>query len=91
MTRLDPDFRRQLEGYALATAQIHYRMPDARSLIQTFIWQDYDEAPRFPRLREFLAFWDRELEGPIHSVTLTHAHLLGPREVRVRAHEITLH
>ena len=60
--KVDPDFRRQLEGWSLATAEIYYRMPDARSLIQTYLWQDYDLAPDFPRLREFLDFWTRELD-----------------------------
>ena len=64
MTRTDPAFRKQLEGYALATAEITYRLPDAHSLLQTFVWQDYDLAPKFPELRKFLDFWSRELEGP---------------------------
>jgi len=78
-------------GYSLATAEILYRMPDARNLLQTFVWQDYDMAPRFPRLKRFLAFWEREIEGPIHSVRLAHAQLISPAEVRYRAHELTLH
>jgi uncharacterized protein Usg len=90
-TKPDPDFERQLMGYSLATAEILYRMPDARSLLQTFVWQDYDMAPDFPRLRKFLDFWDRELEGPIHSVRLAHAGLIQPAEVRYRHHELTLH
>ena len=27
-----------------------------------------DIAPRYPVLRKFLDFWDRELEGRVHSV-----------------------
>jgi len=91
MTTIDPDFRRQLDGYALATAEILYRMPDARHLLQSYLWQDYDMAPEFPKLRDFLDFWTRELDGPIHSVRLAHARLLGPREVRYFAHELTIH
>ena len=34
------DFRRQLEGYGLTTAQILYRLPDHPSLLQTYVWQD---------------------------------------------------
>ncbi|MEM8698654.1 MAG: hypothetical protein AAGF44_05750 [Pseudomonadota bacterium] len=90
MTRADTAFRRQLDGYALATAQIFYRMPDAQSLLQTYIWQDYDLAPTFPTLRKFLDFWTRELDGPIHSVELTHAHLIGPREFRLLDEEFVL-
>lgn len=89
--RVDDDFRRQLEGYALATAEITYRMPDAKTLLQTYVWQEYDLAPKFPRLLKFLHFWERELEGPLHSVRVTHETLLGPRDVAYRHHEITLH
>ena len=88
---IDPDFRRQLEGWSLATAEILYRMPDAQSLLQTYVWQDYDLAPKFPKLYKFLDFWERELDGPIHSVRVTHANLLGPRELRLRDAELTLH
>ena len=87
----DPDFIRQLEGWSLATAEIFYRMPDARSVLQTFVWQDYDLAPKFPELQKFLDFWNRELEGPIHSVRVAHARLLGPTEMRLLDGEIALH
>jgi uncharacterized protein Usg len=89
--QIDADFRRQLEGWSLATAEIYYRMPDARNILQTYVWQDYDFAPKFPQLKKFLDFWDRELEGPIHSVRLAHARLLRPAEVRMVGTEITLH
>ncbi|RME99968.1 MAG: aspartate-semialdehyde dehydrogenase, partial [Alphaproteobacteria bacterium] len=49
-----------LAGYGLTTAEILYHMPDHRSLLQSFAWQEYDLAPNFPRLREFLDFWDRK-------------------------------
>lgn len=91
MTRADPDFRRQLEGYSLATAEIYYRMPDARDVLQTFIWQEYDLAPRFPNLRRFLDFWTRELDGPIHSVRLAHARLIRPAELRYVGTELVVH
>lgn len=91
MTRIDDAFRRQLAGYSLATAEIFYRMPDARSVLQSFLWQDYDIAPRFPELRKFLDFWSRELEGPIHSVRLAHSALIRPAEFRFTDHELTIH
>lgn len=88
---VDADFRRQLDGYALATAEIYYRLPDAQSLLQSYLWQDYDMFPNFPKLAAFLDFWSRELDGPIHSVRLAHAQLLRPTEVQYRNHELMLH
>ena len=76
------DFRKQLEGYGLTTAKILYRLPDHQRLLQTFVWQDYDLFPRFPQLQKFLDFWRRELEGPLHSVTVAHTRLIKPSEIR---------
>ncbi|MGB0682541.1 MAG: Usg family protein [Magnetovibrionaceae bacterium] len=58
----------QLDGYRLTTAQIIYHRPDHPGLLQEYIWQDMDLAPKFPVLRKFLTFWEEKLDGPIHSV-----------------------
>jgi uncharacterized protein Usg len=85
------DFKRQLEGYGLTTANILYRMPDHQEMLQTFIWQEYDLAPEFPELRRFLDFWERELDGPLHSVRVAHRTLISPAEVRLVDNELRLH
>ena len=48
------DFRKQLLGYGLTTAEIVYRRPDRHRLLQTYVWQDYDLFPNFPVLKDFL-------------------------------------
>ena len=60
------DFRKQVLGYGLTTAQILYRMPDHPSLLQTYVWQNYDLFPKFPALTDFLAFWQEKLDGPLY-------------------------
>jgi len=84
-------FKKQLEGYGLTTAHILYRMPDHQSVLQTYVWQDYDLFPRFPALHKFLAFWLEKLEGPLHSVTVAHARLIKPAEIRAVDTEFRLH
>ncbi|MDR3497565.1 MAG: usg protein [Ancalomicrobiaceae bacterium] len=79
---VDADFRRQIEGYGLTTANILYRLPDHPGLLQSYLWQNYDLAPKFPELERFLDFWNRELEGPIHSVEVAHSHLVRPGDWR---------
>ena len=76
------DFACQLAGYGLTTASILYRMPDHRSILQEFIWQEYDHAPRFPELNKFLAFWCAHLDGPLYRVRVAHKALLGPAELQ---------
>ncbi|MEM8987847.1 MAG: usg protein [Pseudomonadota bacterium] len=78
----DSDFEKQLQGYVLATAHIVYRMPDHPGLLQSYIWQAYDLAPKFPELHKFLAFWTRELDGPLHSVEVAGRRLIGPGDMR---------
>ncbi|MFP3656156.1 aspartate-semialdehyde dehydrogenase, partial [Burkholderia sp. SIMBA_052] len=48
------DLERQLHGYGITTAHILYRIPDFVSVLQTYVWQDYDLAPDFPAMRKFL-------------------------------------
>jgi len=89
--RVSRDFRRQLEGYGLTTAHILYRMPDFREILQTYVWQDYDLCPNFPVLNKFLNFWLETIEGPLHSVTVAHAKLIKPAEIRAVDGEFRLH
>ena len=76
------DFRRQLEGFGLTTANILYRLPDHPAILQNYIWQQHDLHPDFPELRKFLEFWRRELDGLLHSVTVGHCRLIRPAEFR---------
>ena len=69
---------RMLMGHGLITAEILYRMPDCQTLLQTFTWQDYDLAPEFPKLHDFLDFWQEELDGPLHSVRYSHQQMIRP-------------
>ena len=88
---VSPDFLRQLAGYGLTTAEILYHLPDHPSLLQTYIWQDYDLAPAFPTLSRFLKFWRETLDGALHSVRVGHSSLIKPAEVRLVEHEMLLH
>ena len=85
------DFRRQVAGYGLTTAHILYRLPDHPSLLQTYVWQDYDLCPKFPVLQRFLAFWLEKLEGPLFSVTVAHSRLIRPAEIRAVDGEFRMH
>ena len=76
------DFRKQLLGYGLTTAEILYRRPDRKWLLQSYVWQNYDMFPKFPALRDFLAFWEEKLYGPLFSVTVAHSKLIKPAEMR---------
>lgn len=91
MPRSSTEFELQLKGYGLTTAQILYRLPDFRSVLQSFVWQQYDLAPDFPEMHRFLDFWDANLDGPIHSVRFTHRKLIGPNEWRKVDGEIVIH
>ncbi len=79
---VDFAFRRQIEGYRLATAEILYHLPDHPHVLQTFVWQDYDISPDYPVLQRFLDFWRREIEGPLHSVRVAGQKLISAAEIR---------
>jgi uncharacterized protein Usg len=76
------DFRKQVNGYGLTTAEILYRRPDHPWLLQTYVWQNYDLCPDFPELNQFLRFWEKSIEGILHTVTVAHSRLIRPSEIR---------
>ncbi len=88
---VSPQFRKQLEGYGLTTAEILYRLPDHPALLQSYIWQDYDIFPDFPVLKKFLDFWKTSLEGPLFKVTVGHDRLIRPAELKAVGAEFRLH
>ena len=77
------DFLNVLKGYSLTTAEILYRMPDYPSLLQTFLWQEYDLHPKFPKLHGFLDFWEATLEGKLYRVRVAHSRLIKPSEIKL--------
>ena len=80
-----------LRGYGLTTAELFYRMPDYPHVLNSFIWQEYDLAPDYPELFQFIEFWQEKIEGPLHSVRFTHRKLIAPGEWRNVVGEFRLH
>lgn len=82
---------KQLMDYRLTTAEILYHMPDFPKLLQTYVWQDLDVAPEFPALKKFLHFWERSLDGRLHSVTVASCELIKPSDYRFAKGELLIH
>lgn len=71
-----------LKDYRLTTAEILYHLPDHPALLQSYVWQDYDIAPKYPTLYRFLGFWADHLDGPLHSVMVSSRKLILPSDWR---------
>ncbi|MCE9643798.1 usg protein [Candidatus Parcubacteria bacterium] len=84
------DLALQLQGYRLTTAEIIYRLPDHPKILQAYIWQDLDIAPRFPVLQRFLDYWEQNLDGKLHSVRRVSAPVVTLSEIRFTA-QLRLH
>jgi uncharacterized protein Usg len=90
LTGSNSDFKKQLQDYRLTTAEIIYHLPDHPSLLQSFIWQELDIAPRFPVLHKFLTFWERRLDGKLYMVKVASEALIKPSEFRYFQGEFTI-
>ena len=86
MPKVDDLFR-----YRLTTAEILYRFPDYPGLLQTYLWQEMDIVPDFPRLTRFLDYWERNLDGQLHTVRIANAELVRPQEIAYASTEFRLH
>jgi uncharacterized protein Usg len=73
----------RLRGYRLTTAEILYRLPDHPSMLQAYIWQDLDIAPKFPVLNKFLHFWEASLDGKLYKVRVASRALIEDSEVKL--------
>lgn len=85
------DLGKMLNDYRLTTAEILYHLPDHPVLLQSYIWQDLDIAPKFPVLGKFLAFWEKELEGKLHSVKVASCELIRPAGLVYCKGELKIH
>jgi uncharacterized protein Usg len=83
-------FEQRLRGYRLTTAEILYHMPDHPELLQSFIWQELDLAPRYPVLIGFLHFWERSIEGKLHSVRVATRGLIADAELKLASGDFSL-
>ena len=79
-----------LKGYRLTTAEILYHRPDHPNLLQAYLWQEFDLVPRLPVLNGFLHFWERELEGKLHSVRVAITGIIAPTDLKYSRGEFTL-
>jgi uncharacterized protein Usg len=85
------DLGLMLKDYRLTTAEILYHLPDHPFLLQSYVWQELDIAPKFPVLQKFLDFWERQLDGKLHSVKVASAQLITPAEFRYCKGFVQLH
>ncbi len=87
----DRNFAKLVDGYSLTTAEILYHLPDHPALLQTYVWQAYDLAPKFPQLRKFLDFWNDNLDGALNRIRIANRRLIEPAELRFVDGEFKLH
>lgn len=90
MQDVDRDFAAQMKGFRLTTAEVLYYMPDHPALLQSFVWQTQDLAPKYPRLLKFLDYWRQEIDAVIHTVRIAHRGIISPAEWRMADIEVRL-
>jgi uncharacterized protein Usg len=66
----------------LVNVTVLYYMPDYRSILNEFIWQTYDKAPKYPRVEQFVAHWEKEIDARIKEVQIFDARGFDPLRYR---------
>ena len=79
-----------IKDYRLILAEIIYHMPDRPQFLQTFIWNQMDIAPRYPELHNFLDYWQRNIDGKLHSVYVDSQRIIMPGEYRYAQMQMTV-
>jgi uncharacterized protein Usg len=76
------DFRKRALGYGLTTGGNRLSPSGSSMAAANLRLAGYDLFPNFPALKDFLAFWETKLEGPLFAVTVAHSKLIKPAELR---------
>lgn len=85
------DFRHHFfDGYNLTTAEFIYHLPDNPHILQSYIWQDYDLAPKYPVLNKFITFWIEKLDGQLHSIIVAEKKIIKPSDLHYYSGEYYL-
>ena len=58
----------KIKKWTIATVQVIYFIPDHLHIVNEFMWQTEDELPEYPRIKRFLDYWDKNIDGPIKEV-----------------------
>ena len=66
----------------LVLAKILFWRPDRPWLLQTMAWQTDDMLPNFPKLSNYLDWWQATLDGKIFAVDVAHSRDGRPVEYR---------
>ena len=77
---MDRSFIAQLNGYRITTAEILYWMPDHRHVLQSFVWQNLDLAPRFPGSPSSSISGSATSKASCIASRVAHAQLIMPAE-----------
>ena len=54
----------KIRKWTIATVQVIYFIPDHLHILNEFMWQTEDELPEYPRIKRFLDYWDKNIDGP---------------------------
>jgi uncharacterized protein Usg len=88
---MDLKLAKRIRSYNLTTAEILYHLPDHPAVLQTYVWQDLDIAPKFPVLNKFLEFWETNIEGKLHTVRVAVRGVFTPSELKIYGNEFSMH
>jgi uncharacterized protein Usg len=83
MLKIPPALRQSpFNGFELVTTEVLYRMPDHPRVLNTFVWQTYDQPPTLPRVHAFIRYWQAEIEAQIAQVRVVCASLFQLHDLR---------
>ena len=51
------------DGLRYTSIKVTYKMPDYQNILQEFWWQTLDVPPRYPRMKQFVDYWNDYIEA----------------------------
>ncbi len=74
----------------LVTMEVIYHMPDHPDILQSFLWQNEDIVPDYPKAKTFVEHWIENIEAKINRILLGHKQDTLPPEYLFADYEFNL-
>ena len=71
----------KINRWELTTIHVYYWMPDYRHILNLFSFQDDDIPPEYPRMQQFVKYWEENIEARIKEIQIGSVNQTNIRKV----------
>ena len=60
----------KIDKWEVTTIHVYYWIPDYQHILNLFSFQDDDIPPEYPRMQQFVKYWEENIEAKIKEIQI---------------------